>query len=270
MSIILSQLKLYNYVCGSSIFILTLFPLHCLAEADEKEKHKIKEIGKRDIDSFTIVSKNLVLIWIHYNYNIYRFVILSSNFPRSVEFLMQEYQIETCDIEREKISIAHHVNCTYFVLSTLDERRLIICTHFSLHVRVFLPAVSCILSKCIRYVTGIKLLDTKVLESQRHGTNQCVRLLAVKLGMRKLRSASATERQRKLKPITIVSLWKIADRQVHYKCVEEKCHSLPLGMIGAIIAIATRAYVTEMKQIPYCGDSFVVKLENLNKRNCKV
>lgn len=95
-------------------------------------------------------------------------------------------------------------------------------------MRVFLPAASCILSKCIRYVTGIKLLDTKVLESQRHGTNQCVRLLAVKRGMRKLRSAGATERQRKLKPITIVPLWKIADRQARCKCVEEKCHSPPV------------------------------------------
>lgn len=63
----------------------------------------------------------------------------------------------------------------------IDKRSLITCTRLFLHVRVFLLAASRILSKCIPYVTGIKLLDTKVLESQLHGTNSCVRLLAVKL-----------------------------------------------------------------------------------------
>lgn len=131
-------------------------------------------------------------------------------------------------------------------------------------MRVFLPAASCILSKCIRYVTGIKLLDTKVLESQRHSTNQCVRLLAVKLGMRKLRSASGDRKVKEIKTDHYcVSLENI--RQARCKCVEEKCHSLPLGMIGEIIAIATRAYVTEMKQISYCDDSFIPNLKNLSK-----
>lgn len=37
-------------------------------------------------------------------------------------------------------------------------------------VRVFLLATSYILSKCIRNVTSIKLLDTKVFESQLRGT----------------------------------------------------------------------------------------------------
>lgn len=129
----------------------------------------------------------------------YLFVILFSifsNFSQSVKFVMRRNIRKLAIL---KISVAHHVNCTHFILSTLDERRLITCTHLSSHVRVFLPAASCILSKCIRYVTGIKLLDTKVLESQRHSTNQCVRLLAVKLGMRKLRSASGDRKVKEIK-----------------------------------------------------------------------
>lgn len=58
MSIILSQLKLYNYFADLQFLCRQiLFPLHCLTDADEKEKQKNKnKIRKRDIDSYTIVS----------------------------------------------------------------------------------------------------------------------------------------------------------------------------------------------------------------------
>jgi len=79
-----------------------------------------------------------------------------------------------------KCRIQLHIMSEQFCF-IIDKRSLITCTRLFLHVRVFLPATSCILSKCIPYVTGIKLLDTKVLESQLHGTNSCVRLLDVKL-----------------------------------------------------------------------------------------
>lgn len=92
------------------------------------------------------------------------------------------------------------VQCAYFILSQIN-RFITRRTHMHLSRRTRASISACansrILSKCIQYVTGIKLLDTEVLESQRHGTNSCVRLFAVKLGMRKLRSVPQRDRKPK-------------------------------------------------------------------------